>query len=184
MESTPTSELIESESAFLNPRQEAFCQEYLKDLNATQAAARAGYSDHPDSANVQGSRLLANAKVQERVAELMKERAKRTEVSADRVIEELAAIGFSKLDAAGIIAEAKKLLDNEIDPRALTRMGYSDKIKALELLGKHLKLFTEKHEHSGPDGAPIPVAALTNEQLDARIAAMLTLEKPSSAGPE
>jgi phage terminase small subunit len=171
----------------LSPRQEAFCLEYLKDLNGTQAAIRAGYTDNPDAAAVQASRMLINAKVVARVQELMDARAKRTEISADRVVQELATIGFAKLDAQALIDEARKLMENAIDPRALTRMGYSDKLKALELLGKHLKLFTEKHEHSGPDGAPIEVSASTPEQRAARLARIQELSAKlalSKAEPE
>src|SRR6187399_2837120 len=64
-----------------------FCQEYLIDLNATQAAIRAGYSKK--TAVVEGSRLLTNANVSEHIKKLMDKRSKRTEITADKVLDEL-----------------------------------------------------------------------------------------------
>lgn len=71
----------------LNLKQEQFCQEYIIDLNATQAYIRAGYEEK--SANVTSSQLLANPKVQLRIQELMDERARRTEITQDKVLTEL-----------------------------------------------------------------------------------------------
>lgn len=78
----------------LTDRQERFCQEYLVDLNGTQAAIRAGYSQK--TAQMQASRLLLNVMVQNRIQELKQERQKRVEVTQDRIIEELSYIAFSK----------------------------------------------------------------------------------------
>ena len=77
----------------LNPKQKVFCQEYLKDVNATRAAKRAGYS-HP---HVQGPRLLANVSVKTMIDELMAERAERTKVTADRILLEYARLGFANM---------------------------------------------------------------------------------------
>ena len=79
----------------LTDRQARFCEEYLIDLNATQAAIRAGYSEK--TANEQGARLLANVSVQEKIAELKAERAKRTEMTQDSVIQELAAVARAEV---------------------------------------------------------------------------------------
>lgn len=106
----------------LTDKQARFCEEYLIDLNATQAAIRAGYSEK--TANEQGARLLANVSVQEKIAELKAERAKRTEMTQDSVIQELAAV--ARAEVKGV--------------RAV------DKLKALELLGKHLGMFVERYE--------------------------------------
>jgi len=78
-----------------NKKRELFCQEWLIDLNATQAATRAGYSEK--TANEQGARLLTYKDVQARISELMEERVKRMQITQDRVIEELAVIAFSKI---------------------------------------------------------------------------------------
>ena len=70
------------------PKQRAFVQEYLKDLNGTQAAVRAGYSSR--TANEQASRLLANVNIQEAVAKAKAERSNRTKIDADWVLKRLA----------------------------------------------------------------------------------------------
>jgi phage terminase small subunit len=77
----------------LNEKQARFCEEYIVDLNATQAAIRAGYSEK--TAYSQGQRLLKDVEAQARVAELIAARSKRTEITADRVLQELASIGFA-----------------------------------------------------------------------------------------
>lgn len=105
--------------AKLTPKQNRFVAEYLIDLNATQAATRAGYSAR--TANEQGARLLANVSVKEALDEERKKRERRTEITADRVLQELADIGFDKEDERT-----------------------SDRLKALELMGKHLAMFTDK----------------------------------------
>lgn len=79
----------------LTAKQATFVREYLVDLNGKQAAIRAGYS--PKTAEAQASRLLTYAKVSKAVAAAQAERAKRTEIDADRVIAELAKIGFSDI---------------------------------------------------------------------------------------
>lgn len=70
----------------LTPQQETFCQEYMTDLNGTQAAIRAGYSER--TANEQAGRLLSKVSVRSRIDELRKERASRTDITADRVLRE------------------------------------------------------------------------------------------------
>lgn len=82
----------------LTDKQAQFVREYLVDLNATQAAIRSGYSE--DTANQQGSRLLANVGVGKAIADAMAERSVRTRVTADRVLTELARIGFSDIRSA------------------------------------------------------------------------------------
>ena len=84
----------------LPPKQLRFVQEYLIDLNGKQAAIRAGYS--AKTAEVQASRLLSIAKVAEAVAEAQQARAERTQITADRVLAELAKIGFSDIRKAVI----------------------------------------------------------------------------------
>lgn len=79
----------------LNDKQRRFVDEYLIDLNATQAAIRAGYSQK--TAQEQSSRLLSNVMVQEAIAEAMKAREQRTEITQDMVLRELAKIGFSDI---------------------------------------------------------------------------------------
>lgn len=104
--------------ANLTAKQEMFCREYLVDLNATQAAIRAGYS--VDSANVQGSQNLAKASIQERVAKLMAERTQRVTVSADYVLERAKMIHeacWNQDDAKNSIA-ALKLVGDHVNVQA------------------------------------------------------------------
>jgi phage terminase small subunit len=79
----------------LTARQQRFVEEYLIDLNATQAAIRAGYSEK--TAQVQSSRLLSNVMVAAAIAEAQSARSERTEITQDMVVRELAKIGFSDL---------------------------------------------------------------------------------------
>lgn len=166
----------------LTDKQKRFCEEYLIDLNATQAAIRAGYS--PKTAEQTASRLLRNVKVQEYIAKRQKELSRSTEITQERVIKELALIAFSnnadyahvvekkmQVEAGGALVDVldkdgKPVMYRTVEPvlteelteeqkRALAvikngREGLEvkscDKVKALELLGKHLGIFTDKIE--------------------------------------
>ncbi len=146
----------------MTKKQKRFVEEYLIDLNATQAAIRAGYS--PDTANEQGSRLLANVNISAEVSRAMAERSKRTGVNADRVIRELAKIAFVNADDVIDAETATVKPDASRDDTAAIQsvkvktfgedglereIKMADKIKALELLGKHLGMFKDKVELSG-----------------------------------
>lgn len=157
----------------LSDKQERFCREYLRDLNATQAAIRAGYSKR--SAEMQASRLLRNDKVKKFLETNSKKIADKLEISAERVLNELAKLAFydarKMFDDDGNPIHISRLDDNaaasivgvEVVTRGNDDHGYADIMKvkladkkgALELLGKHLKLFTDKVEHTGKDGAPL-----------------------------
>jgi phage terminase small subunit len=125
----------------LNPKQEMFCREYLVDLNATQAAIRAGYA--PKSAFVHASRMLNNTKVTDLIQSLMNKRSKVVDLTAADVLRD---INLVKADAMRQIPDRE---GNE------AMINHAAALKALELQGKHLKMFTEKLEHTGPDGGPI-----------------------------
>ena len=142
--------------AKLTEKQQRFVDEYLIDLNATQAAIRAGYS--AKTACEQGARLLANVKVQGTIAEHMAERSKRTGVNQNRIVRELAKIAFVNL--TDIVDEEGRIRSNE-DLSCLESIKYKEsssdtgdsverevkiasKLKALELLGKHVGMWNDK----------------------------------------
>jgi len=145
--------------AKLAERQQRFVDEYLIDLNGTQAAIRAGYS--VKTADQQASRMLTNVKVQQAIAEKMAIRSKRTGVNQDRVVLELAKIAFVKMtdivDNEGKIRlsasdddlsciESMKYKESESDTGSMVEreVKISSKLKALELLGKHLGMWNDK----------------------------------------
>lgn len=162
-----------------NPRHERFAQEYLSNLNATEAYRRAYPKASVKTAEANGCRLLGNAKVASRVAGLQAERAKRTEVTADKVIAELAMVGFSDMrsftrwgpagvslidsatlteDQSRCVAEVSETVGEK---SSSLRFKLHDKVGALIKLGQHLGIrFVERHEHTGKDGAPLPAAPI------------------------
>lgn len=148
----------------MTEKQKIFADEYLIDLNATRAYKVAYPSVKKDETAAQaGSRMLRNVKVAAYIQERMEERQKRTEITQDRVLQELAAIAFAKAtDYAEIKNECVKIRDTaELDEqqiRALAgieegkfgiKVKLNDKEKALELLGRHLGMFKDKVEVSG-----------------------------------
>lgn len=84
-------------TADLSDRQLLFIEEYMVDYNATRAATRAGYTDEYDSAAVQGHRLLSNAKIAIIIKERQKQKLEQLGVTSDRVLAELAKLGFSNM---------------------------------------------------------------------------------------
>lgn len=147
--------------AKLTDKQKCFCEEYLVDLNATQAAIRAGYKSK--TARSQGQRLLTNVYIQQYLQQLMDERSERTEITADRVLKELAAIAFSDRTELAQVGkhgevnftpteqlpdEIKKIIAGIENGKYGTKVTTYDKVKALELLGKHLGLFTSGADNS------------------------------------
>jgi phage terminase small subunit len=151
----------------LTDKQEMFCREYLVDLNATQAAIRAGYSDK--TAQEQSSRLLSNVMVQDRISVLKSERNEQVGVDAAYVLRRLTEIDqMDVLDVLLANGELKPVKDwpkvwrttlsgmdvTEIagdSAGLLKKIKWPDKVKNLELLGKHIDVqaFKEKVEHSG-----------------------------------
>jgi phage terminase small subunit len=99
----------------LNPKQLRFCQEYVADLNATQAAIRAGFKER--SAKVTACRLLTKANIQSKIQELQKKISDRLEITPDMIIQELASIGFAKITDYVKVIQPKSLDDimNDVD---------------------------------------------------------------------
>jgi len=140
----------------LTEKQKKFCEEYLIDLNATKAAVRAGYSKK--TANTIAAQNLAKLSVQKYISELQREQSERTRITADQVLEELAAIAFSDrtelarvVSRQGETAETKDLPDTVKKAVSGVKQGRNgvevssyDKLRALELLGKHLGMFIDR----------------------------------------
>lgn len=151
----------------LTTKQEIFCKEYIIDFNATRAAIASGYSEK--TAKVIASENLTKPYIQEYIQELTKEREKRTEITADMVVKELAKTAFiQESDFYHDSGEVKKLSELTGEQKAaLSSYSFKsihlgegeymdvpifkaqDKMKALEMLGKHLGMFVDKVEHSG-----------------------------------
>jgi len=111
----------------LTAKQQAFCEEYLVDLNATQAALRAGYC--ANSVNKVGPANLVKVGISKEIHRLRAERSDRTQVKADAVVNELAGIAFGKLSK---------------------KPSYSNKLTALDLLAKHLGLYEADNKQKAP----------------------------------
>ena len=147
--------------AKLTPKQQLFVEEYLVDLNATQAAIRAGYSEK--SAFIIGAENLRKPKIAATIQQAMEKRSERTTVTQDRVVKELARIAF--VDPTQVIDFALGTVRDELseDDRAVLagikvkngmctterEVKLLDKLRALELLGKHLGMFTDNFNFKG-----------------------------------
>lgn len=149
----------------MTEKQKRFCDEYLIDLNATRAYKVAYKNVKSDEvAKAAASRLLTNVNVKNYIDDCMEERQKRTEVTQDRVIQELAAIAFSKVtDYATVKDDMVKIKDTdeltEKQIRAISgikegkfgiELKLNDKEKALELLGRHLGMWNDKLDIKTP----------------------------------
>ena len=158
-------------------KQARFVEEYLIDLNATQAAIRAGYS--PNTAQEIGADNLKKPMIKSAVDAAMAERSTRTGVNQDRVVRELARIAFVKItdvansdgtiktdasddDLACIESIKVKRSDNDTGYMFEREVKLSSKMKALELLGKHLGMFSDKLNIEGV----LPVVISGGEALE------------------
>jgi len=146
--------------AGLTDKQQRFVEEYLIDLNATQAAIRAGYS--VKNAGKIGPELLGKTRVKLAIDKAMAERSRRTGITQDRVLQELAKIAFvnatdvinmdeatirgdaNREDTAAIASVKVKTIPGEEGDIVEREVKMCDKLKALELIGKHLGMFTDK----------------------------------------
>ena len=155
----------------MTDKQKRFCDEYLIDLNGTQAAIRAGYS--PESAGQIANENLKKHEIRVRIDKAMAEQSKRTGVNADRIIRELAKIGFvnaknvidfetatisadaSEDDTAAIASVKVKTIPMPDGDGVEREIKIADKTKALELLGRHIGMFTDNINLSGEVGVQI-----------------------------
>lgn len=149
--------------AKLTDKQELFAREYLKDLNATQAAIRAGYSEK--TAQVQSSRLLSNVMVQQYVSELAKERNNRVGIDVDYVLRQAVKLHERCMQEVEPLTDRRG--DELTDEDGKTIFGFDAKgaVAALKLIGEHVTVQAFK-QHSinevvGKDGQPLQVVNYT-----------------------
>lgn len=171
----------------LNEKQKRFCEEYIIDLNATQSAIRAGYSEK--TAGSIGQRLLKNVEIQNEINALNNARSAKAGITAERVLSELGKIAFTDIkevlsfDENGVRFKDSEEVDGTIisevssqetvtrrgtgDSREETvrvnlKMKLHDKLKALELLGKHLNIFNEKDPEAEKQNINITISRDTD----------------------
>lgn len=179
-----------------NDQHEEFCQQYLLDLNGTKAAERAKYSKK--TARFQASQLLTKLNISNRIAELKAKREERTRVTQDRVVKELALLGFSDLqnyitiDKLTGSIQAKgfedmppeesralqsikedRVIKEDADGKKVTvydKVSFKmhDKIRALEILARHLGMLVERHEVTGEDGGPVKIEYILVDKKEKR----------------
>ena len=182
----------------LPPMRRRFVNEYLKDLNATQAAVRAGYSER--SAYTQGPRLLSDPAVKAAIDAAIERRNKRLELSQDKVVRELVKIGMADIKDYLSYRTAKTMVDMtddgepvidyapvidlvpsedvdgtliqevSISQRGVFSFKLADKMKALELLARHLGMLNDRVQLAGNVDLSNPLEGLTTEELRRLIA--------------
>jgi len=163
----------------VTPKQARFVEEYLIDLNATQAAIRAGYS--AKTAEVQGPRLLGNVRVAAAIRAAQDDRSDRVEITQDWVLSRLASVAERCLQAEPVYDRKGDRVMVETpdgDEAPAFTFNAAGANGALGLLGKHLGMFKDKVEVAGPEGGPIAMTAvdvsgLTLDQLRALAAVKL-----------
>ena len=154
----------------LSPKQARFVQEYLLDLNATQAAIRSGYSQRT-AASI-GEENLRKPEIREAVEKAKAARSKRTEVTQDRVLEEIARLAFldpklfynedgslravpdmaDEAAAAVTSVEVEETIAQGVVVGRTKKLKIADKVAALTLAARHLGMLTDKLQHSGEIG--------------------------------
>ena len=187
------------EEKSLNPRQRAFVHEYLQDLNATQAAIRAGYS--PQTAQEQSYELLSKPLIKAAVEKAKAQRLARVNISADSVLNEIHALATSNVDhyyiddfgnvrptpeapdhAMAAVSSIKKKIHHDKDGGITYEVELKlwDKPGQLKLMGKHagVKACLDRVEHSGLNGQPIEFAQLSTEELLARHQELVDVASP------
>lgn len=142
----------------LTPKQQRFVEEYLIDLNATQAAIRAGYSEK--TAYAVGHENLKKPEIAKALSAARGERSQRTEITADYVLSTiLETVERCKQAVPVTDKTGKQVVVETEDGELVPAYTFDSKavLRGCELLGKHLALFTDKHELTGKDGGPLEV---------------------------
>ena len=163
----------------LTGKQKRFVEEYLCDLNATQAAIRAGYS--AKTANEQAPRLLVNVSISAAIQAEMNKRSVRTEITADRVLREVSHMAlYDPADIAGASVSGpqdipslpedvrRAIIGWSWDKQGNFILKLSPKTPSLELLGRHLMIWRDV----GSKDNPLTMESLSDEEIDARLSAL------------
>lgn len=137
--------------ANLTPKQQRFVDEYLIDLNATQAYIRAGFS--AKLANTNAVKLLQNTTIAKAIAEAQAKREERTQITQDYVLTNIQKI----IERCMQVQQVDNCLTQTEDGELAQAFMFKEQgaLKGLELLGKHLGMFKDKIEHSGDPNNPI-----------------------------
>lgn len=184
-DSTPELDKYEEtqpEESPLTPRQEIFCQNFIIDFNATKAAIRSGYAE--SNAGNTASLLRTKSKIQKRIGQLMEEKRVANMATVNFVLARL--IQAADIDMKDAYDEHGRLKEIKDMPEALRKsivatesfvelegnfrgaqpvgevrkVKFMSKERVYEMLGRHLKIFTDKVEHSNPDGTMKPMAVM------------------------
>lgn len=165
----------------LTPKQARFVEEYLVDLNATQAAIRAGYSEN--TAAVIGCENLMKPNIRQAIEAAQHKRSERVELTQDEVVRDLRELrdicmGRKPVRITEIVKnnQAGEVAAREVVVYALEPAGAG---KALDLLGKHLGMFVDRTELSGHDGGEI---VISDAERSAKIAGLLAMAKERKDG--
>ena len=188
-----------------NSKHERFAQALAQGMSASAAFVEAGYNAHEGNA----SRLRGNEKVKARVDELLSAGAEKAGVTVQRIVEELAKVGFANmldymrsgpdgdpyLDFSSLTRDQAAALgevtvedfkegrgENARDVRRV-KFKLNDKLSALEKLGKHLGMFKDKVEHSGPGGGPMQTEDVSAREFVAGRIAGLAARRGTSSDP-
>lgn len=161
----------------LTEKQKAFCEEYIIDFNGTQAAIRAGYSKK--TASVTAAENLVKPNIQAYIQQLTAKRSKRTEITADNVLKEIARLAFSDIretfseqgnlinpknmgddmaaavQSVDIVTTYEKDENGDSVPIQTRKIKLADKTRNLELLAKHLGLLMDRVKVSGDNDNPL-----------------------------
>lgn len=135
----------------LTAKQARFVEEYLIDLNATQAAIRAGYSEK--TAAVIGAENLIKPNIAQAIEEAQNKRSERTEITQDYVLENIKKVVDRCMQAEAV--EKAFTQTDDGDFAQIYAFKEQGALKGLELLGKHLGMFKDKVVHSGDPDNPI-----------------------------
>ena len=179
----------------LTPKQERFCREYVVHHNGTKAAISTGYAER--SADVTASRLLRNARVRERIAQLEGEAAARLEIKLDRVVGELACVAFARFDQVAEIgpfgvtprswdeipenvrAAVAEVVQRDTESGGSIRIKMLDKLAALDKLMRHLGGYEDAKRDTNP--MLTALAGMSEEELGARAERLRSLRLAAAA---